>query len=557
MLPSYKPLWRLGALSRGQKLCMTSIGHVRQPGKLLYQRFQQQSRENSTAKRGKRIYVTGEPHLQAILANSLAQSGNSRQNPVTLLVPSNKYIDHDVDLDGKLCIFHDLIATTVDGNIDMELLPFPMESSPSEQIYPPAENLRFNCLPLDDDPPLPLGSEPVLGREKEAVPLPISNIQVYDLASFLVLNKNWCGPVMGDDIVDDECVAEIQALPQESNPYAATVTHSEPIDTKTIDYLIYGQRPANLVGFFSNIKHRLSPSSVVMVIGDHPGLVDQLCDRVFPKVSSRPSFVECTNGSLVVKPFIVEPEDSLRPVSLRRAQLSVGPLVNDGQTPAQIKKREAKIEYLVERILKAPRLGAVKISRAWWPEMERYRLRRLVARSVTYPLTVAYNCMLGEIFSTEERVQEARLLFEEACAVVQAIDPTMTSEILLATLLWRVVTSPTSHPLMWKCVDSDYHTNNDIDNDWIRNYGRGMTPTHDKYAKIVKEMASQSARDIAAHREELEARLLIAEDLATERLQSPDQGREFIEYFLKAMREGLFEKRRRLKPGVVTQYDDE
>ncbi|RAL60152.1 hypothetical protein DID88_000777 [Monilinia fructigena] len=139
---------------------------------------------------------------------------------------------------------------------------------------------------------------------------------------------------------------------------------------------------------------------------------------------------------------------------------------------------------------------------------------------------------MGEIFSTDERVQEAKLLFEEACAVVQAIDKTLTHQILLNNLLWQVIRAPNIRPLMWKCVEAGYDTNIDLDNGWIIKYGKGMTPTHDKYAKIVKKKASESARTIAANKEEsakAKARLRVAKELAAKRLEEKEKRLELLD----------------------------
>ncbi|KAG4034071.1 hypothetical protein MFRU_003g00470 [Monilinia fructicola] len=540
MFLSSKALWRVGPLSKP----LTSNVHVRQSGKVLYQQFQEQSRDNSTTRLGRRIYVAGAHHLQTLIANGLAQSANPKKNPITLMVPSNNYLQHYVDTDGRIQLIQDGVATTLVGAVDIEVLPFPMESSVPEETYPPAKNLRFQRLLLNTGPdeedlsvndlPSLLENDPTLDVKKRGARqsrIPISDIKVYDLSFFLELNKSLCDPMKAEKVVKER-VAEIRAPPKESDIAAVPVTHLAPINTEPINYLIYGERPGNLIRFFSKIKHRLSPSSSVMVIGNNPGLVEDLYNQVFPDVSKRPNFVECTNGMFMGDTSIDGFWDSPRSVSLLRAQLSVGPLartVDDGQTPGQVEKREEEIKYLVERVLDTPTLGAVKISRRI---LERYKLKKLVARSVIYPLTVAYNCMMGEIFSTDEKVHEARLLFEEACAVVQAIDQSLTHQILLNNLLWQVIRAPNIHPLMWKCVEAGYNTNVDLDNGWIIKYGRGMTPTHDKYAKIVKIKASESARALAAVKEEsakAQARLRVAKELAAKRLEEKEKRLERLD----------------------------
>ncbi|CAD6439691.1 2cad8281-6e93-44d0-9184-7f167a408c7b [Sclerotinia trifoliorum] len=533
-----KTLWRAGPLPKP----LASIVHFRQSGNLLYQ---PQSRDNSTISRGKRIHIAGAHHLQTLIANALAQSANPRKNPITLMVPRNQYIQHYVDTEGKLQIIRNGVAMTVVGAVDIEVLPFEMESSVPAQTFPPAKSLRFKRLLMDtgpdeeafslDDLPSLLENGPILEekkRSKKPARLPISDIKIYDLSYFLELHSLLCDPITPSRNVVTEQVAEIRPPPKESEIKAVPVTQLAKINTDPIDHLIFAERPRELISFFSNIKDRLHPSSVVMVIGNNPGLVQTLYDEVFPDVSKRPNFVECANGVYMGEAAIEGFWDSLRSVSLNVAQLSVGPLartVDDGQSPGEVERREEEAKYLVERVLKAPTLGATPISRA---VLERYKLRKLVTRSVVYPLTVAFNCMMGEIFSTEERVAEARLLFEEACAVVQAVDPVLTPQILLNNLLWAVVRAPNIRPVMLKRVDLGHDTNVDLDNGFIIKYGRGMTPTHEKYTKIVKDRATESARAIAAEKEETaraEARLRIAKEVAAKRKDEREKRLEFLD----------------------------
>ncbi|KAJ8064549.1 hypothetical protein OCU04_006879 [Sclerotinia nivalis] len=538
MFLASKTLWRAGPLPKP----LASIVHFQQSGNLLYQ---PQSRDNSTISRGKRIHIAGAHHLQTLIANALAQSANPKRHPITLMVPRNQYIQHYVDTQGKLQIIRDGVATTVVGAVDIEVLPFPMESTVPEQTFPPTKSLGFKRLLMDtgpdeddfsvDDIPLLLENGSILEEKKKSkkpARLPISDIKVYDLSYFLQLHSSFCDPIRASKDVVKEQVAEIRAPPKESDIKAVPVNQLTKINTDPIEHLIFAERPRDLIKFFSNIKDRLHPSSVVMVIGNNPGLVQGLYDQVFPDVSKRPNFVECANGMFMGEASIEGFWDSLRSVPLLRAQLSIGPLtrtVDDGQTPGEVEKREKEAKYLIDRVLKAPTLGATTISRA---VLERYKLRKLVTRSVVYPLTVAFNCMMGEIFSTKERVTEARLLFEEACAVVQAIDPALTHQILLNNLLWAVVRAPNIRPLMLKCVELGYDTNVDLDNGWIIKYGRGMTPTHEKYTKIVKDRARESARAIAADKEEAaraEARLRVASELAAKRQEEKEKRLEFLD----------------------------
>lgn len=218
--------------------------------------------------------------------------------------------------------------------------------------------------------------------------------------------------------------------------------------------------------------------------------------------------------------------DSLRSVPIVSGKLLLGPLArtyDDGMTPGEVEKREQEVECLVNRVMDAPLFGAERIDRRG---LERYKLKKLVARAVIYPLTVAFNCMMGEIFSTEERVTEARLLFDEACAVIQSLDESLTRQILLDNLLWAVVRHPNIRPIMLKCVELGFDTNIDLDNGWIiKNAPQGMAPVHTKYSKIVKERSRESAKAIAADKEEAakaESRLKMAKEMAAKRMKEND-----------------------------------
>lgn len=482
--------------------------------------------------------MAGAHHLQTLIANGLAQSAkNPKRNPITLMVPHNGYIQHYVDTEGKIQLIKDGVSTTMVGAVDIEVLPFPMEPTVPDETYAPANHLRFKRLLLnngpdeddlevDDVPPL-LENDPALEakkRGKKPQRLPISDIKVYDLSYFLELNGSFCGQNMLP--VKEERVTEIRVPPKVSDLEAVPVTHLAKINTDPIDYLFYAERPRDLIRFFRNIKDRLHPSSVVIIIGNNPGLVEDLYNQVFPNVSKRPNFVDCIN-KLQMGEYMTQEGfwKSHRSASLLAAQLLIGPLartIDDGQTQDQVEKRQEEIKCLVDRVLNTPTFGAEITDRK---ALEEYKLKKLVARSVIYPLTVAFNCMMGEIFSTEERVAEAIALFAEACAVVQSVRPALTHRILLDNLLWAVVRAPNIRPIMLKCVERGYSTNIDLDNGWIIKYGRGNTPMHEKYSQIVKLRARESARAIAADKEEAakaEARLRVAKEKAARKLERLD-----------------------------------
>ncbi|KAF7941388.1 hypothetical protein BELL_0695g00010 [Botrytis elliptica] len=527
-----KSLWRVGPLPKP----LASAVHFQQARNLLYH---QQSRDVSTIPGGKRIHVAGTHRLQTLIANGIAQSAkNPLRNPVTLMVANNDYIQQYVDTDGKIQIIKDGIATTMVGAVDMEVLPFSMEYSVPDGTFPPSKNLRYKRLLMDtapneddllvdavssllDNAPRNLD----LKEKHKAARLPISDMKVCDLSYFLELNAKFCDQDKRKP-VERENVVEIRAAPKASDLEVVPITHMAKINTDPIDYLIYGERPRDLIKFFRNIKHRLRPSSVVVIVGNNPGLVQDLYDQEFPDISKRPNFVECINATYMGETQITGIWDSLRSVPIVSGKLLLGPLArtyDDGMTPGEVEKREQEVECLVNRVMDAPLFGAERIDRRG---LERYKLKKLVARAVIYPLTVAFNCMMGEIFSTEERVTEARLLFDEACAVIQSLDESLTRQILLDNLLWAVVRHPNIRPIMLKCVELGFDTNIDLDNGWIiKNAPQGMTPVHIKYSKIVKERSRESAKAIAADKEEAakaESRLKMAKEMVAKRMEEND-----------------------------------
>lgn len=106
--------------------------------------------------------------------------------------------------------------------------------------------------------------------------------------------------------------------------------------------------------------------------------------------------------------------------------------------------------------------------------------------------------MTGDILSNEERVQEFKLLFQEACLVVHSIDPALTPKFFLESVMWVMIRVPDAHPPLWQLVHTGCVTNIDMDNGFLIKYGRGMTPTHVKYFNIVMEKSTERARAISA-----------------------------------------------------------
>ncbi|KAF7957590.1 hypothetical protein EAE96_003164 [Botrytis aclada] len=534
-----KGLWRVGPLPKP----LASVVHFQQTRDLLYH---QQSRHISTIPRGKPIHVAGAHRFQTLIANGIVQSAkNPLSNPVTLMVPNNDYMRQYVETDGKIQMIRDGVATTMVGAVDLEVLPFSMEHSVPDDTFPPAKHLRYKRLLMDtapneddllvDDVSSLLENTPRTLDPKKKFPraarLPISDMKVCDLSYFLELNATFCDQGKAKP-VERENIVEIRAPPKDSELKVVPITHMAKINTDPIDYLIYGERPRDLIKFFKNIKHRLRPSSVVVIAGNNPGMVQDLYDQVFPNISKRPNFVECINATHMGETAITGLWDSLRSIPIVRGKLVLGPLArtyDDGMTPGEVEKREQEVECFVNRVMDAPLFDAERIDRRG---LERYKLKKLVSRAVIYPLTVAFNCMMGEIFANEERVTQARLLFDEACAVIQSIDETLTRRILLDNLLWAVVRQPNIRPIMLKCVELGYDTNIDLDNGWIiKNAPKGTTPVHAKYSNIVKERAREAAKAIAADKEEAaraEGRLRMAREMAAKRMKEKENEPEEV-----------------------------
>ena len=185
-------------------------------------------------------------------------------------------------------------------------------------------------------------------------------------------------------------------------------------------------------------------------------MIEKLNKEVFPDPSTRPSYITvyCTH---IARATELAMAGGFYGYTINYhnhdGYLLVGPLartIGDGYTPMEVRRREDNVRYLSDLLLKVPGLKGRQVSEQ--ASMFR-RVRRLVIDSIIGPLTVKYECLIGEIFDSMEKIIDARELLTEASRVVNRFDENLSYFNLEKTLIYTVINKSSHRSTMFNmCV---------------------------------------------------------------------------------------------------------
>ena len=183
-----------------------------------------------------------------------------------------------------------------------------------------------------------------------------------------------------------------------------------------IQNLIVATKAPFLVTALRSVKHRLRPSSTIVFLHNGMGWLEEVNEKVFPDIHSRPNYVIgiVSHAAVNRSPFSME-HVAIGNIAL--TALAKVPLEDDNPIKSPVTLLQPSTRYIMRTLTRTPLLGAIAMRPQ---ELLQVQLEKLANNCVINPLTAILDCKNGELLrSGGSRL--VRLLLAEISLVIRAM----------------------------------------------------------------------------------------------------------------------------------------
>ncbi|KAJ5204820.1 uncharacterized protein N7498_005699 [Penicillium cinerascens] len=175
-----------------------------------------------------------------------------------------------------------------------------------------------------------------------------------------------------------------------------------------IHNLIVAVKASATVSALEPIKHRLGRHSTICLFQNGMGQIDDLNERIFPDVSTRPTYML---GIMRHGVYMRSPTEAI--LAGANGAASLGIVGNDNQ-----KSRKSQADFLMDILLRAPSLNCERLQ---WADLLQAQLFKLAANCVLNPLTAILDVRNGCIKDNQDLWPLQGRLLKEISAVFQSL----------------------------------------------------------------------------------------------------------------------------------------
>lgn len=175
-----------------------------------------------------------------------------------------------------------------------------------------------------------------------------------------------------------------------------------------IHNLIVAVKAPATVNALEPIRHRLGPHSTICLFQNGMGQIEDLNERLFPDVASRPTYVL---GIMRHGVYMKSPTEAI--LASPNGSAALGVVEN-----ASTSRGESQPQFLLEALLNAPFLHCEKMA---WSDLLQVQLLKLAANCVLNPLTAILDVRNGCIKDNPALWPLQRRLLEEISSVFEAL----------------------------------------------------------------------------------------------------------------------------------------
>ncbi|KAL8794780.1 MAG: hypothetical protein Q9195_002734 [Heterodermia aff. obscurata] len=180
-------------------------------------------------------------------------------------------------------------------------------------------------------------------------------------------------------------------------------------DQDFISNLIVSLNPKNMKAL-SGIAHRLTKESVILLVQNGMGSIENINEKIFPDPQTRPTYIigVISHGVKRVKAYSI--------VRAGHGIIALGVLPRVEPRPAHSISTSAR--YLLQTITRTPVLAAAAFELT---DILQYQLERLAVNCVIHPLTAVMDCTNGELLHNPYITRMMRLVLAEISLVVRSL----------------------------------------------------------------------------------------------------------------------------------------
>ena len=181
-----------------------------------------------------------------------------------------------------------------------------------------------------------------------------------------------------------------------------------------IHNLVISTKAVNTIAALGPLKHRLNASSTVLFLQNGMGMVEEVCEKLFLEVETRPTFMVgiISHGVYSQSPFTA--------VHAGFGTTAVGILPRYPFRSRSTKQSDdpwsASSRYMLRTLTRTPILAAVGFSQV---DLLLQQLEKLAINAVINPLTVLLNCRNGDLLYNFASTRTIRLLLAEISLVIR------------------------------------------------------------------------------------------------------------------------------------------
>ena len=187
-------------------------------------------------------------------------------------------------------------------------------------------------------------------------------------------------------------------------------------DSEEIIYnLIVSTKAPNTIAALGPLRHRLRRESTVLFLQNGMGVVEEVCEKLFPAVETRPTFM------MGIISHGVYSQSYFTAVHAGFGTTSVGilpryPVEMRNELGSRNESWSASSRYMLRTLTRTPVLAAVGFSQI---DLLLQQLEKLAINAVINPLTVLLNCRNGDLLFNFAITRTVRLLLAEISLVIR------------------------------------------------------------------------------------------------------------------------------------------
>lgn len=213
-------------------------------------------------------------------------------------------------------------------------------------------------------------------------------------------------------------IPAIRAFTSSGHGLDANTTTDYDFNYGIIDHLIVSLKAPHVVRALSRVARRLSPDSTVLFFQYGLEIINEVNEKIFPDESSRPNYII---GVLNHGLYSTDSNAySITHADMGTTALGILPrnMLNPRTRDDYVSYVAPSARHLLRTLTRTPVLAAAGIAPT---DIFQYHVEKLVADAIINPLTVVFDCQIGDLLYNPSIKRVIRLLLAEISLVIRSL----------------------------------------------------------------------------------------------------------------------------------------